>query len=380
MLRFTQRVDWRLTFVLDVPVYLFFTVVQGAGWVGGLFLTEVIMWMVRLIWLSPMMLRFIVRRLIHMIPIVLLVIAIGFLLLQIAPGDIFTQMELNPDLRPADLERFRRQFGLSDPWHIQFFKYLWNVLRGDFGFSQLFKAPVFTIVQQRAAATILLSGTSLLLAWFLSIPAGVLAATNQYNWKDQTVSVFAFVGLAIPNFFLAFLLLYLVTATSSPPGTWLPIGGMMSLDAADLGPLGRALDVARHMVIPVVVLATGAMAGLTRIMRANMLDIMNQQYIVTARSKGQVEKKVIYRHALRNAINPMITILGFQISNILAGAALTENVVAWPGLGRVILQAVLSQDLYLVIGSLIYSSVLLVLGNLLADILLAVVDPRIRIG
>ncbi len=380
MLRFTQRVDWRLTFVLDVPVYLLFTVVWGAGWVGGLFLTEAVMWMARLLWLSPMMLRFIVRRLIHMIPIVLLVIAIGFLLLQIAPGDIFTQMELNPDLRPSDLERFRRQFGLSDPWYIQFFKYLWNVLRGDFGYSQLFKAPVFSIVQQRAAATILLSGTSLLLAWFLSIPAGVLAATNQYNWKDQTVSVFAFVGLAIPNFFLAFLLLYLVTATSSPPGTWLPIGGMMSLDAGDLGPLGRALDVAWHMVIPVVVLATGAMAGLTRIMRANMLDIMNQQYIVTARSKGQVEKKVIYRHALRNAINPMITILGFQISNILAGAALTENVVAWPGLGRVILQAVLSQDLYLVIGSLIYSAVLLVLGNLLADILLAVVDPRIRIG
>lgn len=380
MLRFTQRVDWRLTFVLDVVVYLLFTLVWGAGWVGGFFLTEVVMWLVRLLWLSPMMLRFIVRRLIHMIPIVLLVIAIGFLLLQIAPGDIFTQMELNPDIRPADLERFRAQFGLSDPWYVQFFKYIWNVLRGDFGFSQLFKAPVFTIVQQRAAATILLSATSLLLAWFLSIPAGVLAATNQYNWKDQTVSVFAFFGLAIPNFFLAFLLLYLVTATSTPPGTWLPIGGMMSLDAADLGPLRRALDVAWHMVIPVVVLATGAMAGLTRIMRANMLDIMNQQYIVTARSKGQIEKKVIYRHALRNAINPMITILGFQISNILAGAALTENVVAWPGLGRVILQAVLSQDLYLVIGSLIYSSVLLVLGNLLADILLAVVDPRIRIG
>jgi peptide/nickel transport system permease protein len=380
MIRFTQRVDWRFTFVLDAILFLLFLFGSGLGWFGALLLTELPMWLVRLVWLSPMMLRFIIRRLIHMVPIVLLVVALGFLLIQIAPGDIFTLLELNPDIRPDDLERFRSNFGLTDPWYVQFFKYIWNVLRGNFGYSQTFKAPVFTIVQQRAVNTILLTVTSLGLAWFFSIPAGIVAATHQYRWQDQVVSIFAFFGLAIPNFFLAFLLLYLVTATSEPPGTWLPIGGRISLDVVNLGTLRRALDVAWHMVIPVFVLTTGAMAGLTRIMRANTLDIMNQQYIVTARSKGQIERKVIYRHALRNAINPMITILGFQISNILAGAALTENVVAWPGLGRVILQALLSQDLYLVIGSLIYSAVLLVIGNLIADILLAIVDPRIRIG
>jgi peptide/nickel transport system permease protein len=380
MIRFTQRVDWRFTFVLDAILFLLFLFGSGLGWFGALLLTELPMWLVRLVCLSPMMLRFIIRRLIHMVPIVLLVVALGFLLIQIAPGDIFTLLELNPDIRPDDLERFRSNFGLTDPWYVQFFKYIWNVLRGNFGYSQTFKAPVFTIVQQRAVNTILLTVTSLGLAWFFSIPAGIVAATHQYRWQDQVVSIFAFFGLAIPNFFLAFLLLYLVTATSEPPGTWLPIGGRISLDVVNLGTLRRALDVAWHMVIPVFVLTTGAMAGLTRIMRANTLDIMNQQYIVTARSKGQIERKVIYRHALRNAINPMITILGFQISNILAGAALTENVVAWPGLGRVILQALLSQDLYLVIGSLIYSAVLLVIGNLIADILLAIVDPRIRIG
>ncbi|MFW5683589.1 MAG: ABC transporter permease [Spirochaetota bacterium] len=379
MFRFTQRIDWRLTFILDVVFYTLL-LVAGRPWFGALVLVEIPMWLIRLIWLSPMLLRFIVRRLIHMIPIVLLVIAIGFLLIQIAPGDIFSQLALNPDIRPADLEFFRERFGLTDPWYVQFLKYIWNVLRGDFGFSELFKAPVFTVVRSRAAATILLSLTSLVLAWGFSIPAGIVAATNQYKWQDQTVSVFAFIGLAIPNFFLAFLLLYIVTATSNPPGTWLPIGGMMSLDSGQMGPVGRFLDLLRHMVIPVFVLGTSAMAGLTRIMRANMLDIMNQQYVVTARSKGQTERKVVYRHALRNAINPMITILGFQISNILAGSALVENVLAWPGLGRVILQALISQDLYLVMGSLIYSSVLLVLGNLIADILLAVVDPRIRIG
>ncbi|MBU8912963.1 MAG: ABC transporter permease [Spirochaetales bacterium] len=379
MNRLTELIDWKLTFILDAIV-LTLLMVAGIGWFGALVLTEILMWLVRLLWLSPMMLRFIGRRLLHMIPLVLLVLAIGFLLIQIAPGDIFTQLALNPDIRTEDLERFRDNFGLTDPWYIQFFKYIWNVLRGNFGYSEIFKAPVFTIVRQRAAATILFTVTSLILAWGFSIPAGVIAATKQYRWQDQTVSVFAFVGLAIPNYFLAFLLLYLITATSNPPGTWLPIGGMTSIDHNTLSLLGRAWDVARHLILPVFVLGTSIMAGLTRIMRANMLDILNQQYIVTARSKGQTERKVVYRHALRNAINPMITILGFQISAILGGSALVENVLAWPGLGRVILQAILSQDLYLVVGSLIYSSILLVIGNLLADILLAVVDPRIRVG
>ncbi len=375
----TRRNAWLLTFFLDAIFYVFL-VWTGQPWFGAIFLVQIPMWLVRLVWLSPMMLRFILRRLVHMIPIVLIVVAIGFFLIQLAPGDFFTQLALSPDIRPADLEHFRRQFGLTDPWPVQFFRYVWNVLRGNFGYSELFKAPVFAIVQSRAAATILLAVTSLALAWGFSIPAGVFAATHQYRWQDQTVSVFAFVGLAIPNFFLAFLLIYIVAATSTPPGTWLPLGGYQSLDSAEMGTMGLIVDRIRHMIIPVFVLGTSAMASLTRIMRANMLDIMNQQYVVTARSKGQTERKVIYRHALRNAINPMITILVFQISAILAGSALVENVLAWPGLGRVILQAILSQDLYLVMGSLIYSAVLLVVGNLIADILLAVVDPRIRIG
>jgi peptide/nickel transport system permease protein len=379
MRRLTELVDWKYTFVLDAIV-LTLIKVSGTGWFGAVLMTEVLMWLVRLVWLSPMMLRFIARRLLHMIPLVLLVLAIGFLLIQIAPGDIFTQLALNPDIRAEDLQRLRDNFGLGDSWYVQFFKYIWNVLRGNFGYSEIFKAPVFTIVSQRAKATILLALTSLALAWGFSIPAGVIAATKQYKWQDQTVSVFAFVGLAIPNYFLAFILLYVITATSSPPGTWLPIGGMTSIDHNTLSLLGRGWDVAKHLVLPVFVLGTSIMAGLTRIMRANMLDILNQQYIVTARSKGQSERKVVYRHALRNAINPMITILGFQISAILGGSALVENVLAWPGLGRVILQAILSQDLYLVVGSLIYSSILLVIGNLIADILLAVADPRIRIG
>jgi peptide/nickel transport system permease protein len=370
-----RRLDWRLTFVLDFVLVLGFVLI-GVGPFLSVVLAEMIMWMVRLVWLSPMMLRFILRRLVHMIPIIIIVIAIGFGLIQLAPGDIFTQMALNPNVRPGDLETLRSNYGLDRPWYVQFVLYIWNALRGNFGFSENFKAPVFVLVQQRAANTILLSLTSLLLAWGFSIPAGVFAATHQYKAGDQTISVLAFIGLAIPNFFLAFLLIYVVSSTGLP----LPIGGMTSVDAASMGPIGRFLDLLRHMLIPVVVLGTSAMASLTRIMRANMLEIMNQQYIVTARAKGQEERKVVYRHALRNAINPMITILGFQLGNIMSGAALVENVTAWPGLGRLILQALLTQDTYLVVGSLIYGVVLLVIGNLIADIFLAGVDPRVRIG
>ncbi len=371
-----NRINWKVTFAVDVGVFAALAFLVGIGWFLSLLLTEAVMWMVRLLWISPAMLRFILRRLVHMIPILLSVVAIGFFLIQLAPGDIFSQMAMDPNIRPADLEQFRRDFGLDQAWYVQFLRYIWNALRGDFGFSQTMKAPVFVLVQQRAAATVLLSLTALVLAWGFSIPVGVIAATNQYKFSDQFLSFFAFIGLAIPNFFLAFLFLYVVSTYRLP----FPIGGMTSTDHGLMSFGGRILDIARHMFIPVIVLGTSAMASLTRIMRANMIDILNQQYIVTARAKGQSENKVVYRHALRNAINPMITILGFQLGFVMSGSALVENVLAWPGLGRLILQALLTQDVYLVVGSLVYGVVLLVIGNLIADILLAIVDPRVRVG
>ena len=311
-----------------------------------------------------------------MVPIILATVAIGFLLIQAAPGDVFTTMALNPQIRPGELESFRRNFGLDQPWYVQFFRYIWNVLHGDFGYSQNFKAPVFWLVNARTANTLILTIPTIFLAWGFSIPAGIIAARRQYSWKDQVISVFAFFGLSIPNFFLAFLLLYLISVT----GNWLPIGGMYSVDVNEMNVIQKFWDLAKHAAVPVFVLATSATAGLVRVMRANMLEILGMQYTTTARAKGLSERKVVYKHALRNAINPMITLFGFQLGAILGGAALTENVTAWPGLGRLILRALLTQDLYLVVGSLIYSVALLVVGNLIADILLAIVDPRVRIS
>ncbi len=370
-----KNLDWRFTFILDV-LALTLLIVAGWGVFSAVLLTEAVMWLLRLAWISPMLLKFILRRLLHMIPIIIAVLGIGFLLIKITPGDMFTRMELNPDLRPEDLARFRKNFGLDQPWYVQFFRYLWNALRGDFGYSQTFKAPVFTLVSQRAGNTLILSFATILFAWGFSIPAGIFAATHQYKWQDQAISVFAFFGLAIPNYFLAFLLIYIISTT----GNWLPLGGMSSVDVSTMGPLGQFKDLLAHMILPVFVLFTSATAGLTRIMRANMLEVMSQQYITTARAKGLKYKTVVFKHALRNAINPMITIFGFQFGAILSGSALVEQVVAWPGLGKLILTAILNQDLYLVMGSLVYGVALLVIGNLLADIVLAIVDPRVRIS
>ncbi|RKX75901.1 MAG: ABC transporter permease [Spirochaetes bacterium] len=334
------------------------------------------MWFVRLIWINPSMLNFILRHLFHMIPIVLDVVAIGFFLIYLAPGDIFTQMEMNTDIERESLDQFRKNFGLDKPWYIQFFRYIWNALHGDFGFSQIYKAPVFTLVSQRALNNVLLAAASMLFAWSFSVPAGIIAATHQYKWHDQIISVFAFFGLSIPNFFLAFLMIYLISSTDN----WLPVGGMYSVNINEMSSLEKLWDLIKHMIVPFFVIGTSVTASLTRIMRANMLEILGRQYIITARAKGSREKSVIYKHALRNAVNPMITILGFQLGNILDGAALVEALTAWPGLGKLILAALLSQDLYLVVGSLVYSVVLLVIGNLIADILLAVIDPRVRIS
>ena len=370
---------YHCTFIGDAVLLALF-MRGGLGWFPALVFTEILMWMIRLVWISRSMLLYIGKRLLYMVPILLAVVALGFFLIELAPGDMFTQLEMNPAIAPGDIENMRRQFNLDKSWIVQFISYIGNILTGNFGTAFSLRAPVFTIVRQRAANTVLLSVTSLFFAWGLSIPMGIWAAVKQYKWQDQLISVFAFVGLAIPNFFLAFLLLFVVTATSGVGGTWLPIGGMTSIDHGDMTAVGRFLDIAKHMVIPVIVLGTSGMAQLTRIMRSTMLETMERQYIVTARAKGQIEPRVIWHHGLRNAINPMITILGFQISSIMSGAALTEIVLSWPGLGSTILTAILQQDLYLVVGSLIYSTILLVIGNLIADILLALTDPRIRMG
>ncbi|PIE04562.1 MAG: ABC transporter substrate-binding protein [Spirochaetales bacterium] len=371
-----KQILFYASFLADLTFLLLLVLASGWHWLLALTVVEALMGLARMSRRNPVLFRFVLRRLLHMLPILFAVIALGFLLMQLAPGDIFTQMVLNPDISEEDLERYRAAFKLDKPWYVQFFSYLWNILHGDFGFSIVYKIPAFSLISQRALNTLILSLATVLCAWGFSIPAGIYAARRQYSFGDQAISVFAFFGLAIPNFFLAFLLIFLVSKT----GNWLPLGGMHAVNVGDMNIFQRFGDLLLHMIIPVFVLATSATASLTRIMRANMLDTLSQQYITTARAKGLSEHTVVYKHALRNAINPMISIFGLQFGAILGGAALVEQVTAWPGLGKLMLAALLSQDTFLITGSFFYGTILLVVGNLIADILLAVVDPRIRIN
>jgi len=319
------------------------------------------------------MLRYLARRLIQMIPLIFGVTLLSFIVIQLSPGDFLAEIRLNPVVSGETVDAMRRNFGLDQPLFIQYAKWLWRLLHLDFGFSFAYHVPVTWLIGSRLVNTLILNIAALVIAWLLAIPIGIHAATRQYSVSDNALSLTAYLGISTPSFFSGLLLLFVAFKTG-----WLPIGGMTSLDYDILPWYGKILDVGRHLVIPASVLGFGAAAGLMRQMRGNLLEVLRQDYVRTARSKGLAERPVIYKHAVRNAINPLITLFGFEIGGLLGGAAILENVVGWPGLGRLILEAVVQKDLYVVMGSLVIGSFTLVLGNLIADILLALSDPRIR--
>jgi len=298
---------------------------------------------------------------------------ITFLCIQLAPGDFFDTLKLDPQISQETIAHYESLYHLDKPMLSQYLHWLKNLLRLDFGYSFFYNSPVKKVILTRLFNTFLLSAVSMLIIWLIAIPLGIFAAVNRNKFLDRFFSVLAFIGISIPNFFFALLLLYIASNLKI-----LPLGGMRSANFDDLNIFLQIIDIAKHLVIPVVVIATASFAGLQRVMRGNLLEVLQKQYIQAARAKGLPENKVIYRHALRNAINPLITLFGYHLSGILSGAALTEIITGWPGLGSVMLAAVRSQDLYLVMGATVMGGILLLAGNLIADILLAWVDPRIR--
>lgn len=321
------------------------------------------------------MFRYIARRLLYMIPMLLGISIVSFFIMQLAPGSFLDQFRMSPQIRPETLEAMARQFGLDKPPAVQYLIWLKNmVLHGDMGRSFAYNAPVAYLIASRALNTILLTVSASFVAWLIAIPIGIYSAVRQYSVGDRIFSFLSYVGLSIPNFFLALIILYLVVVYRWP----LPVGGATSIDYAWMTWSERVVDRIQHLIIPVLVLSTSQVASVSRYMRAQLLDQLHQDYVRTARAKGLPERSVIYKHALRNALNPLITLFGFDLGSILSGAALTEQVTNYPGLGKLILGAVLSRDYWLVMGSLLVGGALLVIGNLVADVLLAVVDPRIR--
>ncbi len=316
---------------------------------------------------------FIIKRLLRMIPMLFGITFLSFFIIQLAPGDFFSRLEMNPQISPETLNRMRTQFGLNQHWLIQYFKWVWNLIHFNFGESFTYHVPVSTLISQRLFNTFILAATSIILSWLIAIPLGIYCALKQYSWVDKFFSFFSFAGISTPGFFMAFLFMFFVARTGI-----LPIGGVTSIDFESLSKWEKILDYAKHMVIPVTVLILSDIAGLLRIMRSSMLDILRAPFITTARAKGLTEFSVIFKHALRNAVNPLITIFGYTIPEFIGGAALIEIITAWPGLGRLMLEAVMTKDQFLVMGSLVISGFLLLLGNLIADILHVIVDPRRR--
>lgn len=320
------------------------------------------------------MFRYIVRRILYIFPMLLGISSLSFFIMQLAPGDALTTMALSPDITEEVMMAMKARFWLDRPPHMQYFKWIQQLFTGDMGHSFLWHAPVIWVIKQRIFNSLLLTVVSTVIGWAVAIPIGIHSAVKQYSWSDKVLTFFAFIGISLPSWFFGLILLYLTMTR----GWGFPIGGMHSVDFSDFTFWQKVTDLGRHMFLPVVVMSTGIMASLMRYMRSNLLDALRQDFVTTARAKGLANRVVIYKHAVRNAINPLITIFGFQLGGILGGAALTEIVMNWPGIGSLMLSAVQGLDYYLVMGNLIIGGVMLILGNLVADVLLAVSDPRIR--
>lgn len=319
---------------------------------------------------------YVMKRLLQALLTLLLASALSFVIIQLAPGDYVDTLRQNPKISPERIEELRRQFGLDKSWLEQFGLWLWRILtQGDFGTSFVYQRSVSSLLWERVPATLLLAVSSLIVTWAIAIPLGIVAAVKQNQWVDRVLQVISYAGQGFPSFITALLLLILAQNLSP----LVPVGDMTSINHAELNWFGKILDIGWHMILPTIALSVTSFAGLQRITRGELLDVLRQDYIQTARAKGLPENRVIYVHALRNAINPLMTLLGFELAGLLGGAFIAEFFFNWPGLGRLTLQAVQAQDLYLVMASLVISAVLLSIGNLIADLLLKASDPRIRL-
>ncbi len=317
--------------------------------------------------------KYIIKRILQTIPLLIIVSLISFFIIRLSPVDPLAELKLNPSISPITVEKEKKRLGLDKPIIVQYGKWAFSFVKGDLGVTSTGE-KVSQKLKERIPNTLLLTSIVIFLTWIVGVPLGIIAAVNWKTPFDRILTVLTSIGMAIPSFFFAVLLLIFAVKTG-----WFPIGGLNSPNFADMTFSEKVLDISHHLILPVFVLFTISLAGLQRQMRANMLDVLDSDYVKFARAKGLSEWMVIYKHTLRNAVNPMITLLGFEFAGLLSGAALTEYIFQYPGLGRLILEAVLKSDINLVMASLMMGAVMLVAGNLIADILLIITDPRIRV-
>jgi len=312
--------------------------------------------------------RFLVRRLLLLVPVLMGVSVIVFLVLHLAPGDP-AEIMLGAQATQADRLRLRADLGLDDPLSVQYARWLGHVVRGDLGRSLWMRRPVLGEVLARYQATLILTATALLLSSVGGVALGILSATRPNSLLDRTSAVASLFGASMPVFWLGIVLMVIFSLTLG----WLPASGMYApYGGGDLG------DLLRHLVLPALTLAAASVTIVARLTRSAMLDVLGQDYTRTARAKGLVERRVVVRHALKNALVPIVTVIGVQAGYLLGGAVLTETVFAWPGVGTLMVQGILARDIPLVQGCVLVVALTFVLVNLFVDVLYAWLDPRIR--
>lgn len=302
--------------------------------------------------------KYILRRLLLLIPVILGVTFIVFSIMYLTPGDP-AQIILGESAPPEKVEQLREEMGLNDPFIVQYFRFVKNGLKGDFGRSYSTRRPVFSEIFARFPATLKLTIAGVLVAVIIGIPVGIISATRQYSLFDNISMIGALLGVSMPNFWFGLMLVLVFSVMLG----WLPSGGDNGLSS---------------LILPAITLGTSSAALITRMTRSSMLEVIRQDYIRTARAKGVLEKKVINKHALKNALIPIITVVGLQFGYLLGGAVLTETVFSWPGVGRLLVDAIRQKDTPMVLASVVFVSVTFSFVNLMVDILYAYVDPRIK--
>ncbi|MCU6711657.1 ABC transporter permease [Paenibacillus sp. J5C_2022] len=316
------------------------------------------------------MTEYLIRRVAQSALVLFLVSIATFALIHAAPGGP-TQMMIAPGLSPEAMEVQKRNLGLDQPVYVQYGKWVGGLLQGDLGHTFKNHVPVGDILWPTIKNTFILMGAAWLLSLIIAIPWGIYNSTREYGLSDQTASFIVYLGFAMPSFWFGIIL----QQQFSLKLDWLPLSDMYTM-----GKEGDPVDLLLHLILPVTVLSLGFLAAYVKYSRSSMLEVLNQDYIRTARAKGVKERGVIFRHALRNALIPVITVLGMDLPILVSGAALTENVFNWPGMGRLFVQMAFSREYSVLMSITIVTAVFVIIGNLIADILYALVDPRVQLG
>ncbi|HET9000085.1 MAG TPA: ABC transporter permease [bacterium] len=325
------------------------------------------------------MIAFIIRRLLAMIPTLFFVSIATFIIIQLPPGDFLTSLQAlaassGSGADKAAMDNLRHQYGLDQPKWVRYVKWVSGFPRGDFGYSFEWKRPVRELIADRLGLTILLSVLSLVLMWIVAVPVGIYSATHQYSGTDNTLTALAFLGLSVPDFLLGLVYVFIGLFVFGASVT-----GLFSQRFADAPwSAGKVLDLSNHLFWPALILAVAGMTQLIRILRGSMLEVVGQQFVRTARAKGLSEQVVIHKHAVRVAINPLVSVMGMQLPQLISGATILGIVLSLPTTGPMFIRALTSQDMYLAGTFLLFLALMLMVGNLLADVALAAIDPRIR--